>query len=94
VDDRVSLSTLSSLKLLVEARANLVPSDFKKRAEELDPRYRLLLFKAPHPLGKIINQAGRGLNLHLKKSNTGSLSTAGATSPGYFCVCMHACFGW
>ena len=42
LDDRVSLfehKTLASLKVTVEARANLVRSDLKKRAEDLDARH-------------------------------------------------------
>lgn len=42
LDDRVSLfehKTLASLKVSVEARANLVRSDLKKRAEDLDARH-------------------------------------------------------
>jgi hypothetical protein len=41
LDDRVSLfeyKTLASLKVSEEARANLVRSDLKKRAEDLDAR--------------------------------------------------------
>ena len=42
LDDRVSLfehKTLACLKVTVEARANLVRNDLKKRAEDLDARH-------------------------------------------------------
>ena len=42
LDDRVSLfehKTLASLKVTVEARANLVRSDLNKRAEDLNARH-------------------------------------------------------